>query len=123
MTTYKEKLVMFVKLKRNHIKKFGFIYANHKDYKSIRSWSEESCKIVYEEIVSKIMSFHTVKGLSSLTCPWCIYHNSNCAPCYYGKRYGICSLSNSAYKKYATDDVRESLTNEVYRAMIYKINQ
>jgi len=130
MTTYKEKLVMFVKLKRNHIKKFNFVYADHRDYRNIRSWSEEKCKDVYNYIVDRIVSPCGTSGVTDSTCPWCIYKGSSytssyaaCVSCYYGKRYGRCLEDDSAYKKYATEEVEESLTNEVYREMIYKINQ
>jgi len=123
--TYKEKLVKFVKLKRNHIKKFGFVYANHIDYKNIRSWPEEKCKTIFNKIVDKIMSYNGVGGLSDLTCPWCVYHgleNDPCLLCSYGKRYGKCEEKGSLYKEYAIVEVKRSLTNEIYRDMIHKIN-
>jgi len=140
--TYKEKLVMFVKLKRAHIKKFGFVYADYNDYKDIRSWDEKRCKKIHNVIMRNIIYFKASK-LTEATCPWCLYtlygnkqivlysskidfHNrysSNCNKCYYGKRYGECLKFNSAYKKYATKEVKESLTNKVYRDMVNKINQ
>ena len=140
MMTYKEKLVMFVKLKKDHIKKFGFVYVDHKDYEDIRSWDEERCKKIYDVIMKNIMYFGASK-LTEATCPWCLYtlygpkqivlYNSrlnffnicsnNCSKCYYGKRYGECMKLNSVYKKCFTDKVKKSLTNKVYQDMINKI--
>ena len=121
MISYKERLVKFVKLKRAHIKKFGFVYTDHKDYDDLRSWPEEKCREIYDIIVLKIMGDFESRGLSYYTCPWCVYYRSNCVSCYYGKRYGICATSKSAYEIYNTREVRESFTNEVYRGIIYKI--
>ena len=126
MMTYKEKLVMFVKLKRTHIKKFGFVYADHRDYKDIRSWSEERCQWIYNAIVDEIKYCNIAKGLTDLTCPWCVYNerkDNQCLSCSYGKRHGKCLEKNSLYGKYATKEVKRSLTNEVYRDMVNKINQ
>ena len=122
--TYKEKIIKFVKLKRDHIKKFGFTYADHKDYKNIRSWSEEKCEFIYNDIVGRITSIYDSRGLSSATCPWCIYHDTECNPCLvcsYGKRHGECLERDSLYERYATQEVKDFFTNEVYRDMIYKI--
>ena len=124
MMTYKKKLVKFVKLKRAHIKKFGFVYADHKDYENIRSWPEEMCEWVYNEIVNRITSIYESIGLSDTTCPWCVYHNIEsypCLSCSYGKRYGRCFERGSLYQRYATQEVKDYFTNEVYRDMIYKI--
>ena len=121
MITYKEKLVKFVKLKKKHIKKFGFIYVDYKDYKNIRSWPEEICKEIYKKLVSEIVIANLAEGLSSFTCPWCIYHNSVCDLCYYGKRYGVCAASYSAYKRYNTKEVKEYFTNEIYIDIINEI--
>ena len=125
--TYKEKLVMFVKLKRAHIKKFGFVYTDHKDYDNIRSWTEENCKKIYRDIVESITRYKESRGLSNLTCPWCIYHENEkgdpCSSCSYGKRHGQCDDKNSLYRKYATREVKDSFTNEVYRDMINKIDK
>jgi len=124
MITYKEKLVMFVKLKKEHIEKFGLIYADDGDYEDIRLWSEEVCKYIYNSIMNRITSCHKPKGLSNTTCPWCVYHDTeydSCPSCSYGKRHGICDEKNSLYKKYATLDVKKSITNEVYLDIINKI--
>ena len=124
--TYKEKLVKFVKLKRNHIKKFGFVYADHRDYKDIRSWSEKRCEEIYSKMVNRIMSPNGSKELTGTTCPWCLYnylYHTACPLCSYGKRHGECPKKDSLYKKYATNEVSKSLTNKVYRNMVNKINQ
>jgi len=119
--TYKEKLVKFVKLKNANIRKFGFIYANYKDYKDIRSWSEKNCKIIFNKIVNEIMCPCGIDELSYPTCPWCLYNYLDCPLCSYGKRHGECPKKDSTYKKYATTEVKKSFTNEVYRDMINKI--
>jgi len=123
--TYKKKLVKFVKLKKVHIEKFGFIYADHRDYEDIKSWTEEKCKEIYSAIVNNItIGSH---GLSDLTCPWCIYRDlynlsySPCFSCSYGKRHGECLKNFSSYKKYATIEVKYSLTDKVYQDIINKI--
>jgi len=125
MITYKERLVKFVKLKRNHIKKFGFVYADHKDYKDIRSWSEKRCKKIYRDIVDGITSYDGSNGLYNTTCPWCVYHKheyDQCLLCNYGKRHGECNEKDSLYGKYVTKEVEDSFTNEVYLDMINKID-
>ena len=125
MMTYKEKLVKFVKLKKEHIEKFGFVYADHRDYNDIRSWTEKRCKKIYKSIVEGITSHDEYSGLYNTTCPWCVYNeheDDQCLLCNYGKRHGECNEEDSLYGKYVTKEVRESFTNEVYRDMINKID-
>ena len=126
MMTYKEKLVKFVKLKKEHIEKFGFVYADHRDYEDIKSWTEEKCKEIYGAIVNNITTGSY--GLSDLTCPWCIYKDpynpsclSSCSSCFYGKRHGKCLENFSLYRKYATREVKDFFTNEVYICIINEI--
>ena len=121
MTSYKEKLVKFVKLKGKHIRKFGFIYADHKDYENIRSWSEEKCREIYNRILTRII-YKGEYGLVEYTCPWCIFNNFYCKECYYGNRYGICLNPNSAYKKYNITKVKVYFSNKLYRDIIKKTN-
>ena len=121
MISHKERLVKFVKLKRANIKKFGFVYTDHKDYDDLRSWPEEECKEIYDIIVLKIMGDFESKGLSYYTCPWCIRYRFNCSVCSYGKRHGECLKDGSSYRRFSTKEVKESFTNEVYRSMIYKV--
>jgi len=137
--TYKERIIKFVKLKRNHIKKFGFVYADHKDYENIRSWDEKRCKKIYDAIMKNII-YLGASRLTGATCPWCLYTlygnkqivlysrinffnicYNNCSKCYYGKRYGECMKLNSVYKKCFTEEIKNSLTNKVYQDMINEI--
>ena len=130
--TYKKKLMLFTELKKEHIQKFGIIYADHKDYRNIKTWKNDKCKMIYNTLVKNIN--FGVRGLTDDTCVWCIYNTykyriyyygqyfDHCDECYYGKRYGECLQVGSLYKKYATSEIKRSFTNKVYKDMINEIN-
>ncbi len=122
---YREKLVLFTKLKKKHIQKFDIIYTDHKDYENIRTWERYNCKMIYDTLVKNI-DFGADK-LTDETCVWCIYNYysqnfGHCNKCYYGKKYGECLKIDSLYKKYITDKIKNSFTNKVYKNIINEIN-
>lgn len=121
--TNKEKLIKFIELKHDHIKKItGINYAEDYDYDHIKTWSDEDCERVYELLMEEICECYQ-KGISENTCIWCIYNNALCENCNYGMNHGVCYDNNSLYSKYFSEELKHSLTNEVYRNMIDQIEK
>lgn len=99
MTIYHQKIRAFVKAKELRIKSVGvkILYAKKADYEEINTWTDEEAKRVWKHIEH---IYHS--GIGSSSCPWCIYNNSNCGICDYGKRHGICD-SFSIFYTYEND--------------------
>jgi len=66
----KDKLIMFLELKNERIKKITNIdYINNEDIEDIKNWDPEICDMVYNKIANNIIDHKYVYGLSSTTCP------------------------------------------------------
>jgi hypothetical protein len=118
MKNKKEKLIEFIILKHNIIKKFFNIdYVNKYDVKEIEKWNIKRCDKIYTQIKNNILT-KNVMDIGSSTCPWCILYNIDCEKCSYHKRHVheksfICNI--------ATVKSFSQLTNDVYKYIINKI--
>ena len=105
--TNKEKLIRLVEIKNSIIHRVSKItYINEKDIKDIRSWPEDDCIKIYNNIIEYVSNpLNKLGHLNSNTCPWCIYYHfinnsrDRCNACGYGKRHGICDEPYSKYKE------------------------
>jgi len=83
-------IVKILKYKNKLIKKVTEIsnYVNEKDLCEIKSWSNNRCRKIIEEMNN---CYNT--NSDSDICPWCIQKdidNQSCQQCNYGKRHGEC---------------------------------
>ena len=130
--TYKEKLIMFLKMKNSVIRKYSnknrcsiSEYIDQKDIYEIENWTKNICSQVYKYIVKHVDS--SVGAIyHAQTCPWCIYYFNikgykNCSSCKYGKRNGVCSNPSSRYKKLTEAEAFVPLTKNKYIEIIDEI--
>ncbi len=90
MLTSKDKLLRFLQLKQDIIKKrFKINYMLKADFDEVKSWDELDCEIT----VSNIAEDHET---DEETCAWCIIEEMKCSNCGYGKRNKICTEDDSA---------------------------
>jgi len=128
---FREYLINFMEKKAEHINKHLTPYVNGtfiaqyflpSDREIMSHWGEEQCRSIWYEIEGDIFHNKQIVGLQGLTCPFCLYHQKDCAKCEYGFRHKQCADIDSDYKK-----IRQSLheiltggisiTNDDYRAM------
>ncbi len=125
--TGKEKLIKFLQLKNEVIKKETNInYVGKEDVTEISSWDEDRCGSIYKDIVRTVMDIDT-KGLSSTTCPWCVAYRKHCGGdggctlCNYGQRNGNCYNTQSLYRRQirkAQTSFDILLSNRTYKNII-----
>ena len=129
--TYKEKIVEFIIAKNALVSLYTELdYITNEDIEEIKSWSEEDCGIVYENMAKHIIrSFNRPISTSmedSTTCPWCVYsskirRHDNCNECGYGKRNGICDKFSSKYRQIVDEGGFAFIRKEDYLHIIDKI--
>ena len=117
---YQEKLIKFIQLKNELIKKeTKLYYIDDYDIDTVKGWFEKSCKNIYK-ILKDNIKYIGSNGLTELTCIWCIHNKEDtCYKCEYGFHHGICSHEGSLYDKIIT--ARKLFTSQVYMDMIKKI--
>jgi len=147
--TYKNKLIKFLKIKRNLLYVYSNVkYMTKEDLKEITTWSEEKCNKIYDYITTYINSIpkdnakiydyinRHIKNAYNISisnpiqenkvCPWCVYYyyikkENTCKDCQYGKRNGFCDENNSRYNKLINNEEYTRLTIEDYLFIISKI--
>ena len=133
--TSKEKLIMFIKLKNERIKKITNIdYINNEDIEDIKNWDPEICDKVYKILKININNIPKY-NFSGLTCPWCIiyykidynydydeygYCDSDCG---YLLRHGYCYKKGSLYKNICDKHITKNLDRDFYCNIIERIEK
>ena len=109
----KEKIIKFIQLKNEIIKKESKInYINKEDIDDIKSWSDDDCKTIYARMTNEI-NINKIYGLGFASCPWCILYKKKgeCSDCGYGDRYIECGYDDSLYNQYRSVNLIENLLN------------
>ena len=76
-------------------------YFTDSDKGTIYSWNEEKARYILSRIIRAVEEGGS--GLSSDTCPFCIYYDnipnnvSTCESCKYGENHGVCPMLDSDY--------------------------
>ena len=110
MTT-QEKIVKFMRLKQEAIKRTGchYDYMTHEIEIDVLSWSDEDAHKVWNGLVDHIMNYSAI-SIVSYTCPYCFLILSKT------EANTIDSIKNFFHKNYISID--EILSNDIYRNII-----
>jgi len=104
----KEKLKLLMGFKARRIWLLGakswYLYYTPQDAKEIDSWDEDNAEDVWEDICTAVEGdFSCEMGLSSATCPWCVFWEMACKKCGYAKRHGRCGNLRSDWFRIITE--------------------
>ena len=131
---YRDILIDFMYSKANRLKEYGVdpnLYFNEIDAKTIKKWSNEDAKKVWEKIYQKIFENEQTRGLRGHTCPFCIYYisikeNEGCVFCKYKDNHkNVCGKHKSDYSKIIKvvgSELKNLFSNQWYRDVVNEIS-